>query len=89
MDNKEHNPYAGAIEYSNMLRDDLLKDSKKAELGFKISLLQIAVFLLICLSVYISIDVVLFFTRIFFLLPIVAWVVGGFSRLWNGLHKIT
>lgn len=89
MENNENNSNAGAISFANMLKEDLLKDEKKAELGFKISLLQFAIYLLTYLSVYISLDVFLFFTKMIFLLPIVAWAFGGFRRLWDGLLNIT
>lgn len=88
MDNKEHNQYAGAIEYSNMLRDDLLKDSKKAELGFKVSLLHLGIYLLTFASAYIYPDALRFFFNIIFMFPIVAWIIGGFKRLWKGLFNI-
>lgn len=74
---------------AKMWREELLVLEKKAELGYKVSLVHLALYPLCFLGALISMKVFSFFSTFFLILPIVALAVGGFSRLWGGLTEIT
>lgn len=74
---------------AKMWREELLELEKKAELGYKVSLVHLALYPLCFIGALISMKVFNFLSTFFLILPIVALVVGGFKRLWRGLIEIT
>lgn len=75
---------------AKMWREELLELEKKADLGYKVSLAQLALYPLSYLGAkLISVKVFNVIFALVLILPIVALVVGGFKRLWRGLIEIT
>lgn len=90
MNYKEYSAGLGlTLTEAKILKEELLELEEKTERGYKVSMVHLALYPLCFLGALISIKVFNFFSTFFLILPMVALVVGGFSRLWRGLTEIT
>lgn len=70
-------------------RDEYARQLKKAELGFKITLISVVAFLVSLIFAFVSKELSLVCSMVTAFVPFVALIVGGSKRLWKGLLDFT